>query len=249
MNLVVDVGNSLVKYAVFNLQHKLVVSKSIAKANLKEELNRLFLAYPKISNSILSASGRVEGNLSAFLQQKTKCILFSHQTPIPIQNNYHSPETLGLDRIALAVSAMKEYPDKNCLIVDLGTCITYDFVTKDGVYEGGAISPGIEMRFRAMHTFTANLPFVKEKLEMPKNYLGKSTSDCLKIGVFQAIIHEIDGFAKQYSADYKDLTLILTGGNAQILAERVKNSIFANLNFQLAGLYQILIFNINANKE
>lgn len=249
MNLVVDVGNSQVKYALYNAGHKLIMSKSIHQISFLEELDKLFKAYPKILNSILSASGKVNEAWLALLQQKTNCIQFSHETPIPIQINYHSPKTLGLDRIALAVSAKHEYPNKNCLVVDLGTCITYDFVSQRGVYEGGAISPGIEMRFKAMHTFTANLPFVKEKLEMPKNYLGKNTTECLKIGVIQAIIHEIEGFTKQYLADYEHLTLVLTGGNAQVLAERVKNSIFANLNFQLAGLYQILIYNINANKE
>lgn len=249
MNLVVDVGNSLVKYGVYNKQHDLVISKSVHKTSFTEELNKLFNAYTTISNSILSASGQLNQDWYKLLQNKTACILFTHQTLIPIQNNYHSPKTLGLDRIALAVSAKNQFPEKNCLIVDLGTCITYDFISQDGIYQGGAISPGIEMRFKAMHTFTANLPFVNEKLKMPSEYLGKNTIDCLKIGVLQAIIHEIEGFAKQYSTDNEHLTLVLTGGNAQVLAERVKNSIFANLNFQLAGLYQILIFNINANKK
>ena len=249
MNLVVDVGNTLVKYGIYNFRHKLVISKSVHKASFFAELNCIFDAYPQISNSILSASGRVEANWSAFLTQKTKHIQFTHQTPIPIQNNYQSPKTLGLDRIALAVSAKHSYPNKNSLVVDLGTCITYDFISKNGDYEGGAISPGIEMRFKAMNTFTANLPLVDEKIEMPKKFLGKTTLDCLKIGVLQGVIYEIEGFSKQYSAYNEYLTLILTGGNAQMLVERVKNSIFANLNFQLSGLYQILIYNINASKE
>lgn len=249
MKLVVDVGNSLVKYGLYNLQHKLILSKSIIESAFLEELKVLFGAYPKITHSILSASGTINQQWASFLQLHTECLVFTQKTPVPIQNNYYTTETLGLDRIANAVSAKYEYPHTNCLMVDLGTCITYDFINRNGVYQGGAISPGIEMRFKAMHTFTANLPFIHENNKLPIDYLGKTTEDCLKIGVLQAVIHEIEGFAKQYSADYEHLTLLLTGGNAQVLAERVKNSIFVNLNFQLVGLYQILIYNINANKE
>lgn len=249
MNLVIDVGNSRVKYGLFNKNHKLIFSDAVSPNLFEDKLQQLFIFYPQIQNSIFSASGENSNRWISILKKKTNCTLFSHSTSIPIQNKYKTPDTLGLDRIALAVSSFFQYPNKNCLIVDLGTCITYDFLHKDGRYLGGAISPGIEMRFKAMHNFTANLPFIKENTGLGETYIGKTTEESLKIGVYQAIIHEIEGFYKQYIADYENLTLVLTGGSAQVLAERVKNSIFANLNFQLLGLHQILIYNINANQK
>ncbi|GGE13949.1 type III pantothenate kinase [Psychroflexus salis] len=249
MDLVIDVGNTKVKYALFNESKKLIVSKAESHQLFKKQLDHIFEAYPKIQNSIVSASGKVDINWLSLLNKNTNCIEFSHKTAIPIQNQYQTKHSLGVDRIALAVAANFIYPKKNCLIVDLGTCITYDFILQSGVYLGGAISAGIDMRFKAMHNFTEKLPLITMLDRIPQNYIGQTTEESLKIGVFQAVVHEIEGFYNQYIADYKDLTLVLTGGNAQVLAERVKNSIFANSNFQLFGLHQILIYNSNAHKK
>jgi type III pantothenate kinase len=249
MDLVIDVGNTQVKYAVFNNDSKLIISQYKPHTLFFRQLQAIFEAYPQISKSIISASGKIDLQWLTLLNKKTNCLKFNQETPIPIQNQYASKHTLGLDRIALAVAAKYQYPGKNCLIVDLGTCVTYDFIRNDGVYLGGAISPGLAMRFKAMHNFTEKLPLINEIGEIPIDFIGQTTEDSLKIGVYHAILHEIEGFRKQYLIDYEDLTLVLTGGNAQVLADRLKNSIFANLNFQLFGLHQILIHNTNAYQK
>ena len=132
--------------------------------------------------------------------------------------------------------------NKNVLVIDAGTCITYDFINSDNEYLGGVISPGLTMRARAMHEFTAKLPLV-EVVEEEKSILGKTTQQCLKIGVVKATALEIDGFISEYKNNFQDLTVILTGGDRQILSKNVKNSIFAPSNFLLEGLNQILEFN------
>ena len=247
MDLVIDVGNTQVKYAVFNNDSKLIISQSKSHLQFLNQLHYIFEAYSNIERSIISASGKMNHKWLKLLKTKTNCLVFTQETPIPIQNSYKSKQTLGLDRIALAVAACYNYPNKNCLVVDLGTCITYDFIRNDGVYFGGAISPGLAMRFKAMHNFTEKLPLINQMGEIPKEFIGQTTEDALKVGVYHAVLHEIEGFRKQYLVDYEDLTLVLTGGNAQVLADRLKNSIFANLNFQLFGLHQILIYNSNAH--
>lgn len=248
MKLVIDVGNTRIKYGLFNTKHQLLVTKSVSHQEIISSLQVLFESFSGITHSLLSATGQVHADLLNYLQSATQCCVFTSSTPVPITKDYQTPHTLGLDRIALAVAAHTNYPGENCLVVDVGTCITYDFIDDKAIYRGGAISPGMEMRFKAMHTFTAKLPLVIESEVLPISYMGKNTVDCLKIGVFEGIIHEMNGFIKQYHADNEHLTIVLTGGNAQLLADRVKNSIFANLNFQLMGLYQILIYNINVHQ-
>lgn len=249
MKLVIDVGNTLVKYGIYNPNHQLIIHRSIPQSSFLNEAKTLVSAYPQISHVMISASGELKQSWVDVLSEQKIVFYFSYDTLLPIQIDYLTPKTLGLDRIALAVAAKYQYPDQNCLVIDLGTCITYDFINEKGVYLGGAISPGVAMRFKAMHTFTAKLPLINHKEEITIKYIGKTTKECLQIGVIQAIKHEIQGFIDDYSTNYKDLTVVLTGGNALLLAGQLKNSIFANLNLQLAGLYKILIYNINALKK
>lgn len=250
MKLILDVGNTKIKYGVYNAKHQLILQQANTSADFSNHLKILLKAYPQITASIVSASGKIDPNWIEMLSHHHQDVIqLSKQTPIPIQIDYNSLDTLGLDRIALAVAAMAEYPNQNCLVIDVGTCITYDFVSKNGIYKGGAISPGIEMRFKAMHTFTANLPLINKNDVFPKEYIGRNTKECLEIGVMKAVTHEIDGFVHQYNKEFTDLTVVLTGGNTHLLAGQLKNSIFANSNFQLAGLYNILIYNLNALKK
>ncbi|NNK40613.1 MAG: type III pantothenate kinase, partial [Winogradskyella sp.] len=161
---------------------------------------------------------------------------------LPFINKYETPKTLGVDRIALVSASVLHFPDQNVLIIDAGTCVTYDFITNDNNYIGGAISPGLSMRYRALNTFTAKLPLLN--VQQPKSVVGKTTESSIHSGVVNGIVLEIDGVIDQYKEQFGDLTVILTGGDGKFLSNQLKNSIFANSNFLLQGLNYILQFNL-----
>ncbi|MCL4160212.1 UNVERIFIED_CONTAM: hypothetical protein GTU68_064981, partial [Idotea baltica] len=160
---------------------------------------------------------------------------------IPFKNLYSTPKTLGIDRIALVCASVEQFPDKNVLIIDAGTCITFDFITNKNHYLGGAISPGIRMRYKSLHKFTANLPLLDTK--KPKKSIGNSTANSMHSGVVQGVLFEIDGAIQKYKLKYPDLTVILTGGDTNFLSKQLKSSIFANSNFLLEGLNYLLQYN------
>ncbi|SDZ81611.1 type III pantothenate kinase [Psychroflexus halocasei] len=242
MNLIVDAGNSFLKLAVFEKNTLLKIHKTdYAEVML---LLEKVLGENKITHSILASTTHLNPDVLAFLSAHTKCLMLSHQTNLPFKNAYETPETLGLDRLALACSAVKQFPDQNTLIVDAGTCVTYDFVDKYGVYQGGAISPGLSMRFKAMHNFTGKLPLISAD-DYEASQIGQSTKASMQIGVVEGMANEIDGFIQSYQVDYEDLTVILTGGDHQLLSTRLKNSIFATSNFLIEGLNFILEYNKN----
>ncbi|WP_439132866.1 type III pantothenate kinase, partial [Polaribacter sp.] len=167
----------------------------------------------------------------------------SAEMKLPFKNLYSTPKTLGVDRLALVFAAVLKYPNQNILIIDSGTCITYDFVNKQRKYFGGAISPGIEMRYKALHHYTAKLPLLE--IKQPTNFTGDSTIESIHSGVVNGVLQEIKGIIEQYKNKYLDLTVVLTGGDANFLSKQLKSSIFANQNFLLEGLNKILIFNKN----
>lgn len=242
MNLIVDAGNSFLKLAVFEGNTFL----SIQKSDYVEAMHLLKNVFKKntITHSIIASTTHLDPDVLAFLTTRTKCLVLSHQTNLPLKNAYKTPETLGLDRLALACSAVKQFPEQNTLIIDAGTCVTYDFVDQKGVYQGGAISPGLTMRFKAMHNFTGKLPLITaDDYEVSK--IGQSTKASMQIGVVEGMLNEIDGFIESYQVDYEYLTVILTGGDHQFLSTRLKNSIFATSNFLLDGLNYILEYNKN----
>ena len=175
------------------------------------------------------------------LQKIPFFIVLDSSTKVPFKNLYSSPTTLGIDRIALAAAAVSLYPQKNTLIIDAGTCITYDFVNLKSEYLGGAISPGIDIRYQSLHHYTSKLPkLIKSEAH---NLIGTSTSEAIHSGVINGVIHEIEGVIRQYELDFHDLTIVLTGGDTKFLFKQLKNSIFANQNFLLHGLNKILTFN------
>jgi type III pantothenate kinase len=149
---------------------------------------------------------------------------------------------LGNDRIALVSSASIKYPHENVLIIDVGTCITYDFINNENQYTGGAISPGLNMRLRSLNKFTGKLPLIK--LKEIDNFNGLNTKDSINIGVLKGVIFEIQGFINKYSSDNQNLTVILTGGNSKFLSKQLKISIFANQNFLVEGLNELIKLNI-----
>jgi type III pantothenate kinase len=243
MNLVIDVGNTMVKLAIFD-QDRLLESTSSSSVNVLKHVKTLFEIYPKLTNGIISSTAQVPKDLKKELTLQLNLVEFNHRSKVNFKNNYRTPETLGLDRIALVVGASEFYPNANVLVIDAGTCITYDFLDKTNTYQGGAISLGLQMRFKAMHTFTEKLPLITKPWQNTC-FTGKSTHEAMQIGVFKSVCYEIDGYIQDYLADYEDLTVVLTGGDYNLLSASIKNSIFATSNFLLKGLNKILQLNSN----
>ncbi len=240
MNLIVDVGNTLIKLAVFKAD-ELQIKKTIIKSDFLDTLSEIKIKYPQITHCIISSVGKISETHLDKLKKEYKTLVLDHATKIPFQNNYATPKTLGVDRIALISAAAVEFANKNVLVIDAGTCITYDFLSEENMYTGGAISPGLQMRYKAMHTFTEKLPLLEA--EPIDKFVGNSTISSMHSGAFNGIIHEIDGFITSYKSTFKNLTVILTGGDGHFLRDRLKNDIFATSNFLLQGLNHILEHN------
>ncbi|WP_034260825.1 type III pantothenate kinase [Altibacter lentus] len=240
MNLVIDVGNTLVKLAVFH-GSQLKFKKTCLKKDFLETLQDAFEKHPGLEHCIIASAGQLSEHQQAKLKQRISVFELSHDAHLPYTNKYSTPTTLGVDRIALVSAAARKFPKKNVLVIDAGSCITYDFLSAENTYLGGAISPGIEMRYKAMHTFTAKLPLLDTST--PKKLIGDSTATSMHSGVIHGVLHEIEGFIQAYSEKFSDLTIILTGGDTQFLRDSLKNDIFANSNFLLEGLNYILELN------
>lgn len=241
MDLVIDIGNTLAKLAVFNSKSVMVFRSTVQELELASKLDELEAEYPMIEWCIISSVGSVNAKQLERLEKRYALLHLTSDLPVPFINKYGSPQTLGVDRIALVSAAFNQYPNKNVLIVDAGTCITYDFIDAAGVFYGGAISPGLGMRYKAMHTFTDKLPLLVPNKHAP--LIGESTSESMHSGVLCGITYEIEGYIKAYQEDYPDLTIVLTGGDAQFLLDNLKNDIFANTNLLLEGLLYILKYN------
>lgn len=237
MNLIVDVGNTSVKLAVFELE-TIQGKWECNKTDFKDTLLGVRSEYNGISRAIVSNVGDFgKANVDS-LQEYYPTLFLSYQSKLPFKNHYTTPETLGVDRMALVSAASKSFKKENVLIIDAGTCITYDFLNDENKYLGGAISPGVEMRYKSLHTFTAKLPLLNKK--MPHSFFGDSTEDAIHVGVVISVLNEIEGFISNYQKEYPNLRVILTGGDAHFLRDRIKNDIFANSNFLLEGLNYIL---------
>jgi len=240
MNLIIDIGNSFVKLAVFQ-GSEIVTKKTIEIHLIVEYLDILRKKHHNIEKAILSSVGKLHEKDFEYIKKNFNVVVLGHKTVVPFVNLYDTPNTLGLDRIALVSASIKHFHNTNVLIIDAGTCITYDFVTEKNEYLGGAISPGISMRYQSLHNLTANLPLLEK--EMPNSIMGSSTNSSIHSGVIHGVLNEIDGNINTYKQKYPDLTIILTGGDANFLSKQLKSSIFANSNFLLEGLNYILQFN------
>ena len=239
MNLIIDVGNTRTKVAVFE-RDNLVDLNIVVMSDLHKLIKNLFEKFD-IQDSIVSKVTDLPKDIIEELSFHTNFLLVNSATKIPFINLYKTKSTLGLDRIALATAAVKNFYNKNVLVIDAGTCITYDFVNDKLEYKGGAISPGLSMRYKSLHTFTSKLPELAPK--HPKTFIGNSTLESIHSGVVNGLIQEICGVIDQYKKVFFDLTVVLTGGDTKFLSEQLKSSIFANQNFLLEGLNEILIFN------
>lgn len=240
MNLVLDIGNSAIKYAVFDNGVPLHVERS-APELFVSKVKALFAQYPGIGHSLISSVGRLDPKERDVVALFSPVHLLSKDSKLPFKNSYASPQTLGVDRMALAAAAFYHNPRGNTLVVDMGSCITYEMVNDSGEYMGGAISPGLRMRYRAMHEHTADLPLL-DPVEI-HDFIGKDTQSCMHSGAINGMAREVDGTIDQYLSRFQDLTVILTGGDAHFFVKRLKNTIFANPNFLLEGLNHLLEYN------
>lgn len=242
MNLIIDVGNTLAKVAVFQ-NDEMLEKAVIEKEALGKKIAEISVSHPEISGVVTSNVSKVTFPWPSILQKKAKFIALGPDTKLPFENLYATPKTLGNDRKALVAAASSKYRNKNVLVIDAGTCITYDFKNVENQFLGGGISPGLKMRFKALNSFTANLPLVEPQENL--KLIGDSTLSSINSGVVFGVIKEIEGLIDEYASKYEDLVTIITGGDAQFLSINLKNSIFANSNFLLEGLNYILEFNIS----
>lgn len=241
MNLIIDIGNTRTKLALFKEENfKNVII--IPTVELYEKVIFIFSKY-SIVHSIISSVAKTPTKTLKYLTKNSFCIDLSSKTKIPFKNLYKTPKTLGVDRIALIAAAIQLKKNQNTLVIDAGTCITYDFVNEKNEYFGGTIALGINMRYKALNKFTANLPLLKLNVTQITE-IGDTTKNAMHKGVLEGIYFEIEGVIAQYKSKYKDLTIVLTGGDTKFLVNLLKSSIFANPNFLLEGLNYILNYNL-----
>jgi type III pantothenate kinase len=240
MNLVIDIGNTQVKFAVFS-------NKKILKTIIEDEVSPavvddLIKQYPDLKQAISCSVGDTDKNLIDNLRDKFDLFIeMGAETPIPIENMYDTKETLGYDRIAASVGANSLFPCSNLLIIDAGTAITYDLVDENNRYLGGNISPGLEMRYRALHEFTKKLPLVQRSDDFP--LIGKTTEEAIRTGVQSGIIAEMDAMIDKVRDKWIDCKAILTGGDSFFFDEKLKNTIFVMFELTLLGLNRIIEYN------
>ncbi len=241
MNLIVDIGNSRVKIAVMKLSN--VVWSSVCDSFTSDDVTSLLLKY-KITQAIVCSTRGEEATqaVAQMLREVIKrVVVFDRSTPIPIKNSYSTPETLGRDRLAAAVGARILSKADNQLIIDMGTAITIDLVTAEGGFEGGVISPGVGMRFRALHEFTASLPKCAPTERVVE--IARSTTDAIEQGVMRGVEYELRGYIDRIEKKYDKIDIIFTGGDAKYFDKQIKNAIFAPSELIFVGLNRILEYN------
>lgn len=240
MNLTIDIGNTRNKFAVFNKNEivEVIIDDNVSVSTIQN----LLIKYPQIENAILSAVKNIDSSILSFLNTHLHYFIeLNELSKLPIENCYKTKDTLGKDRLAAVIGANNIFPNRNVLVIDMGTAITFDLINKNKQYEGGTISPGLEMRFKALNHFTNKLPLLQKN----ENDLtiADNTKDAIISGVQNGISFEVDGYINALKNKYDDLKIILTGGDAIFFDKKVKNSIFVNLNLNYIGLNQILEHN------
>jgi type III pantothenate kinase len=240
MKLVIDLGNTFQKLAVFSGEEMVYVeiSEQITMKLLLSIFNRF-----AIISAIISSVIHHDKEIESFINSRCQCVVLDHNTALPLLNKYESTETLGKDRLAAAVAGNHFFSHNDVLVIDAGTCIKYDFINSKSEYHGGAISPGLRMKFNALHTFTEKLPLVE--LNHFNALVGKTTSESLLSGVINGTLAEIDGIIDRYREIYPQIQVVLSGGDAEYLVSKLKNKTFAVSYIVLNGLKIILDYNDN----
>ncbi len=238
MYLTIDIGNSFAKLAIFRDGE--IVHKERHHKLLVGNVDKLYKKYP-FTKAILSSTRVLDKRVVSAIKKRYDMFVLDHHTKIPIKNLYKTPETLGRDRLAAVIGAFVAYPKQNCAVIDLGTCNTFDLIDKKGIYHGGNISPGVDMKLKAMNHFTSKLPLpVRQFNDDP---MGKDTTSALQNGAFWGTIFEIESFIQRMNALFTPLNVILTGGDAEIFGSKLKSKIFVAPNLVLNGLHEILKYN------
>ncbi len=239
MNLIIDIGNTVVKLAAFDEKqvHEVFFDSTRQVENWQSFIQKYHFTKVMIS-SVVSLS---EQMVLFFDSLNIPVSYLNAATPLPITNLYKTPQTLGYDRIAAVVGANELKPAHNLLVIDAGTCITYDFIDSKSCYHGGNISPGLNMRFKALHEFTGKLPLITAEGE--SMFLGNTTETAIRAGVWQGINFEIEGYILKMLDKYPDLFVFLTGGDTFSFDDSIKSVIFADRFLVLKGLNRILNFN------
>jgi len=241
-NLCIDIGNTRVKFGVF-LDDAIIEVQRTGLREISDQLKVFSQKYP-ISRMIVSSTRlSIPDEIREYGQKMALYLELSHETALPVKLDYDTPETLGRDRIAGAVGAFALYPGQGVIIVDAGTCITYDFLDHNGVFRGGNIAPGMNMRLRAMHEFTEKLPLAP--FQMQNEILGKSTVGALQNGAIQGTKFEIESFIRRMQLKFGDLKVIFTGGDANNFVDFFNSKIFVVQNLILIGLNKIINHNAN----
>jgi len=229
-----DFGNTRKKYAIFDGDRQRLTGNlpDDAPAGIEAVLNE-YQPHKSILSSVIVHNPAIE----PLLAQRTQFHKLSHLTRLPFTTPVGKPETIGADRLALAAAAVQLFPAQNNLVIALGTCITYNFINKFHEFIGGGISPGMDMRFKSLNTFTAFLPEIKPDWNFP--LVGHDTRTNILSGVLLGMAKEIDGFIDAYNERYSNFNVLLTGGNCMHFVPLLKNRIFADPDLLFKGLYAI----------
>ena len=236
--LAIDFGNTLIKIGVI-VNDELMEVIEVKDLSVKRLIK--IITNNKTQSAILSSVTEKSKPIEEEIKKIIPTIFLSEKTSVPVINLYHEKKKLGKDRLAGAVAGAKMFPKENVLVINCGTCIIYDFVNEKGEYLGGNISPGLEMRFNALHTFTSKLP--KIKIGIPEKLIGSTTQQSILSGVVFGVSKEMDGLIDEYKKQFLGVQVIISGGDAAVFVPRLKNKIFAVPYIVLRGLYQILKFN------
>ena len=240
MNLIIDIGNTRAKVALFSCGG--LLESYIVEPLTREWVGDLLEKYPDVNQAIVSSTRNNIDEVVAMLDGVVEYVVGFKPglTPIPIGNDYHTPLTLGADRLAAAVGGVVLYPDSDLLIIDLGTAITVDYV-EEGRFKGGNISPGVTTRFRALADYTAKLPLYQPTYDVSE--YGRTTQEAIEQGVMRGVEHEIQGYIDCFSKKNTKKSIILTGGEAKYFVKRIKNTIFSDCEPVFFGLNAILEYN------
>lgn len=239
--VVIDIGNTRMKVALYvNGRMDGVLSFS----NRAHKQLEILMENADVRRGILSNVSRLNKPLAKLFRRNPEIVNFNSKTKVPITLDYLTPNTLGTDRIANAVGALKKYPKRNILVIDFGTCIKYDVISEDGAYRGGAIAPGLAMRFKSMHRMTGKLPLIEQWTEREEQWPGKNTRSSMVSGVIQGINSEILRYIDLAQDQYQNLEVIATGGDFAFFDKAFKNIIFANPYLTLEGLHEIFLHNV-----
>lgn len=243
--IVLDFGNTRMKAGVFangELRNEIAVDRQDAESAIKE----LFSSSEVQDVAAVTVERNVEEMLQRLCEEEemNKPFVINHNTPMPFGNSYETPETLGMDRIVNVAGAMEMTDEYPVLVIDAGTAITYDYLDADGVYQGGGISPGISLRFRALNEFTARLP--KVEADGLPNLVGKTTDESIKSGVVNGVLGELQEVVNKYrKLSGGKLQVYMTGGDADFLGNHLENINFVSSNLLLRGIQAVFAFNKN----